>query len=644
MLAQTSMIIGDEFDLDIKVTNTYKQFKSSHQGSTLVYQQEFHSKDASYIKLYFEDFDLAPGDYVKITGNTSNETLVYASKGKVIDSNRNMISNFWSQILMEDTVTLELYSFGEALDFDGFKITKVAYGYTEDKIMEQIRASEQQKSICSANNKESIACYENTEMFEKAKAVCRLVIGGRSLCTGWLLGSEGHIMTNNHCIGSASAARNTDFIFNYQYQNCSGGSDARRETVASSSTMIKTNSGLDYTLVKLPVNPTSKYGYLSLSSEVASSGDRIYIPQHPGGRRKEIAVRSDRDATAQGFAKVYTSSNYGRGRQLTYYADTEGGSSGSPVIDYNSNLVVSIHNTGGCPNGSSGRSDSLIRAIGNDMPSNGVDNDGGDTPPPPPPTPDCDTIDFNSVRIFSFSNQDANGSYEIDNSGAALSLQNNTWKVIPFDYTVTRNTVLEFEFSSKSQGEIHAVGFESNNQLTSGYYFRVYGVQNYGVGNFDNYSGSGTTTYKIPVGNFYTGSFDRMVFINDNDQGSGNSSIFRNVKVYENACGNGSRSVDLISSLETTATILGDSIEDGLLEDFVITPNPATTTFSIELNDNSTDGFITLYSLQGKVLMTSPLTSEKETFSIQENNLAKGIYLIKMTKNNQSTTKKLIIN
>ena len=118
------------------------------------------------------------------------------------------------------------------------------------------------RSICSVDNKERIACYKGTEMYEKAKAVCRLLIGGSSLCTGWLLGSEGNLMTNNHCIGSASDAQNTDFIFNYQYENCTGSTNATRDVVASSSTFIKTSSSLDYTLVKLTCKP---YQYIRIS-------------------------------------------------------------------------------------------------------------------------------------------------------------------------------------------------------------------------------------------------------------------------------------------------------------------------------------------------------------------------------------------
>ncbi|MGH1339173.1 MAG: trypsin-like peptidase domain-containing protein, partial [Aureispira sp.] len=212
--------------------------------------------------------------------------------------------------------------------------------------------------------------YNGTIKATRGRAVCKLIIGGVGSCTGWLLGCEGHVMTNNHCVGDATDAGNTDFLFDYQYSACTGSGQLTANTVATSATFIKTSpfpSGLDYTLLKLPTNPTPTYGYLSLSSVVPTIGDRIYIIGHPGGRRKEITVNSDQDGS--GFAQVNSLTTNG----MRYYADTEGGSSGSPVLSNSSNLVYSIHNTGGCQNGSYGRCDKLIADIGTDMPNSGVD-------------------------------------------------------------------------------------------------------------------------------------------------------------------------------------------------------------------------------------------------------------------------------
>jgi len=41
---------------------------------------------------------------------------------------------------------------------------------------------------------------------------------------------------------------------------------------------------------------------------------------------------------------------YAAGSDVSYYCDTEGGSSGSPVLSRATNRVVALHHFGGCPN------------------------------------------------------------------------------------------------------------------------------------------------------------------------------------------------------------------------------------------------------------------------------------------------------
>ncbi len=257
------------------------------------------------------------------------------------------------------------------------------------------------------------------------------------------------------------------------------------------------------------------------------------------------------------------------------------------------------------------------------------------------PDPTCDSINFNDFTITSFSNQDNAGDFSIASDGSALSLSNNTWKYIGLDYTVTANTVIEFDFSSTSQGEIHAVGFENNNTLTSSRYFKVHGTQNYGVTNFDNYS-SGTTTYVIPVGNFYTGAMDRLVFINDNDGGSGNNSIFSNVKIYEGSC-NGRSVQEIIAGLGNKRSIIGNDDEGiGVVK---MTPNPTSDEFSFHVNSQSTqETMVRIYTALGQKKYEAKLHAGVNNFSANSLALSSGMYIIKIqSEGDEDVTQKLII-
>ncbi len=145
-----------------------------------------------------------------------------------------------------------------------------------------------------------------------------------------------------------------------------------------------------------------------------------------------------------------------------------------------------------------------------------------------------DCVDFGSLAITSYSKQDKVGTYAVVEDGAGLYVQDNTWKRTTQTYTITPNTVIEFEFESTSQGEIHGIGFDENNSHSSNRVFRVYGTQSWGIGAFDTYPGSGRMTMQIPVGQYYTGNSMYLVFVNDKDKGGGgNNSTFSNIRIFE---------------------------------------------------------------------------------------------------------------
>ncbi|MEO0615266.1 MAG: putative Ig domain-containing protein [Pseudomonadota bacterium] len=147
---------------------------------------------------------------------------------------------------------------------------------------------------------------------------------------------------------------------------------------------------------------------------------------------------------------------------------------------------------------------------------------------------DCsDCIDLSAIGLVSYSNQDIVGTQTLLDGGTAVRLENNTWKRSTSTFTITPNTVIEFEFSSTNQGEIHAIGFDADNTHASSSLMRVYGTQNYGNGTYDNYPGSGTVVYQIPIGQYYTGSSMYLVLINDHDAGSGNNSTFGRIRLFE---------------------------------------------------------------------------------------------------------------
>jgi hypothetical protein len=72
-------------------------------------------------------------------------------------------------------------------------------------------------------------------------------------------------------------------------------------------------------------------------------------------------------------------------------------------------------------------------------------------------------------------------------------------------------------------------------------------------------------------------------------------------------------------------------------------PNPSDNEMVIEFANSNTSHKVELFDIAGK-LMSSEST-EQATFNIKKNNLASGLYFLKVTtKNGESTTQKVMFN
>ncbi len=152
------------------------------------------------------------------------------------------------------------------------------------------------------------------------------------------------------------------------------------------------------------------------------------------------------------------------------------------------------------------------------------------------------SIDFNSLALTSYSNQNSSNGTAVLHGGDTLQLTGNTWVRSTQLFNVTANTRLEFDFTGTTQGEIHAIGFEENDTLNDApRHFQFWGTQNWtGTGKIDwnpKYSGSGAAeSFSIPVGQSYTGSM-WLVFTNDDDAAAAADSSFSCVRIVEDTPG-----------------------------------------------------------------------------------------------------------
>ncbi|PRY28821.1 trypsin-like serine peptidase [Pseudosporangium ferrugineum] len=321
-------------------------------------REVFRYPGASYVKLHFSRMAMLPGDYVTVSDAAGRESYRYeAPKPLEAPAGR------WAMSITGDTAVLEVHRGGGTLAGAllgglGVRVDRVAKGFTRKEQAsapaEQLRnpnRTGREESVCGGDESRDAVCYRSADpvAYTRSKAIARLLINGTELCTGWRIGTKNRMLTNNHCFDNSDDAYETEVWFNYQCARC-GGFEVFRPTKVWGDKVIATNHTYDYTLFTIEnFGSVRKFGYLTLDTARPARGQELYVPQHPAGEPTRIAGRLGEKA---GTCSVADNAfdGYARDSDVSYFCDTEGGSSGSPVLSRKTDKVVALHHFGGCPN------------------------------------------------------------------------------------------------------------------------------------------------------------------------------------------------------------------------------------------------------------------------------------------------------
>ncbi|MEO1432273.1 MAG: hypothetical protein AAFV71_25050, partial [Cyanobacteria bacterium J06633_8] len=155
--------------------------------------------------------------------------------------------------------------------------------------------------------------------------------------------------------------------------------------------------------------------------------------------------------------------------------------------------------------------------------------------PTPTPTPE---FDFNSLESYA-EGQDKQHTLEVSPDGSGFEITGNSWKKLAINYKITSDTILEFEYNSTKEGEIQGIGFDRNNNISDDedykHFFQLLGTDEKEAAHKLEYQvNSGWNSYQIRFGDYFTGEFDYLTFINDHDKGTKDAhSQYRNLRLYE---------------------------------------------------------------------------------------------------------------
>ncbi|MFW6277236.1 MAG: LamG-like jellyroll fold domain-containing protein [Prolixibacteraceae bacterium] len=121
-------------------------------------------------------------------------------------------------------------------------------------------------------------------------------------------------------------------------------------------------------------------------------------------------------------------------------------------------------------------------------------------------------------------------------AGQSLKLTGSGYKMIDLMYEVTPYTVLGFDYSAMDEGTIQGILFDTDSELQEGddaNAIQLYGSDNWAKRQDYLYSGSGTQEFKIPLGDYFTGNFNTIVFLAKDNPMQLQEQIFSNMKIYE---------------------------------------------------------------------------------------------------------------
>ncbi len=318
-----------------------------------VWSASVRSDDAFGIRLKFEHFRLAPGVELYVFNGSGQVAGPYTDRGPRGDG------EFWSHTVAGETVFLQLRRFGPVAPADDslprFELTSV--GHIGSRFGDEVDAA---KAFCDFN----ATCVINVSCLEAPAAVAAardavahlLFVDGEFLyaCSGGLLNNTAndgtpYFLTANHCVSTDAVAETLEAFFRWSVP-CGAacpeqwGTPVDGEAVLGAE-VVATNRRGDYTLLRLdtqsPPPGTALLGWTSMPVAF-TEGSQLYRISHPAGAPQAYSEhRVDVAANTCLFwprgSRIYSRDVVGA---------TEGGSSGSPVVDGEGRVVGQL--SGSC--------------------------------------------------------------------------------------------------------------------------------------------------------------------------------------------------------------------------------------------------------------------------------------------------------
>ena len=259
---------------------------------------------------------------------------------------RENVRGFATGLLYGDEVTLEYYQPRQVAGQAIISIAYVVQGYRYIELPNDITT---RGLGDSGNCHVNVNCPEGRNWQREKNAVARILINGYRYCTGSLINTTANdnrplFLTANHCLNGSDAVNNPNldywsFWWHYEAPGCNNISKDLPKLITSGATVLANNTGSDFALLELQEDPLKKAGvtpyYLGWDRSGNSGGIGVGI-HHPVGDIKKISiVKTLPCLVSYGTAQCW--------RVTWAKGTTEGGSSGSPLLNSGHRVIGQLY-------------------------------------------------------------------------------------------------------------------------------------------------------------------------------------------------------------------------------------------------------------------------------------------------------------
>lgn len=323
------------FEVNLSPENSGEWFEA--ENGFRCWKLTIRSKDAFSINLIFDNFKLPKNSRLFIF-NTHQVLGAYTS------ANNKESGKFAVSPIEGDELTIQY----EVSEFNSttqpFEIVRVNHDYVGI-----LKAGHRRPlGITAGSCNVDINCDMAEHWNEVKNSVCRMIVDGVEVCTGVLINNTEenglpYILSAAHCYDRKELAQTTIYVFNYESPFCAP-LDGDPSNSVSGAIMKAQFDSLDFALTQLSVIPPPDfrpyYAGWDRSSNLPDSSVSIH---HPQGDIKKIALDYDKPEISN-FNSSYKKDGFLKIARWDAGV-TEAGSSGAPLFNTKKQVIGTL--TGG---------------------------------------------------------------------------------------------------------------------------------------------------------------------------------------------------------------------------------------------------------------------------------------------------------